>query len=214
MSGEITGAAPGRLVRVDQVTRLDRYQLMTSLVVPRPIGWVSTRSAAGIRNLAPFSYFAALAATPFLVGVSIGARRGLAKDTLTNIRETRALCVNVVTEKHLAAMNESSGDHGPEVDEFAVAGVTAAEGELVAAPYVADCPAVFECRLEREVDLGDTGSVLVIAEVAGVRLGPGLVFEPGTHLVDPNSLRPVGRLGGERYTLLGDMPTLARPVIG
>src|SRR3954447_5712904 len=80
-----------------------RYQLLTSLVVPRPIAWVSSRSAAGQPNLAPFSYFAALSATPLLVGVSIGHRRGVPKDTLRNVRESGAFCVNLATEARLSA---------------------------------------------------------------------------------------------------------------
>nr|MDQ3309251.1 flavin reductase [Gemmatimonadota bacterium] len=79
----------------------ERYQLLTSLVVPRPIAWVSTRSEAGAPNLAPFSYFAALSSSPFLVGISIGTREGEPKDSLRNIRTTGAFCVNVVTEAQL-----------------------------------------------------------------------------------------------------------------
>src|SRR3954463_16618920 len=101
----------------------ERYQLLTSLVVPRPIAWVSTRSAAGEPNLAPFSYFAALSATPFLVGVSIGHRRGIPKDTLANVRESGAFCVNLATEARLSALNETSGEYPPGVDEFALAGL-------------------------------------------------------------------------------------------
>ena len=90
-----------------------RYQLLTSLVVPRPIAWLSTRSAAGAPNLAPFSYFAALSATPFLVGVSIGSRAGQPKDSLRNIGETGAFCVNLATAPQLREMNESAGEWGP-----------------------------------------------------------------------------------------------------
>jgi flavin reductase (DIM6/NTAB) family NADH-FMN oxidoreductase RutF len=203
----------GRLIRTDGITKRDRYQLLTSLVLPRPIGWVSTRSANGMPNLAPFSYFAALSATPMLIGLSIGSRRGSPKDTLSNIVETGAFCVNIVTGRHLHAMNESAGEHRPEVDEFEVAGVHAAEAELVAAPYVEDCPAVFECRLYREVDLGDSDAMLVIGEVLGVRLSGKLAIKPGTWLVDPEDLRPVARLGGNLYTMLGEVVELARPVV-
>jgi len=202
---------PPLLIRTADISRRDRYQLLTSLLVPRPIGWVSSRSADGLKNLAPFSYFAALAATPMLIGVAIASRRGAPKDTLANIRETGAFCVNVVTERHLLAMNESAGEHPPEVDEFALAGVAAAESELVDAPFVADCPAVLECRFEREVELGDSGAVLVIAEVVGVRVGPQLGFAPDSYLVNPESLRPVARLGGDLYAFLGEIPSLPRP---
>jgi flavin reductase (DIM6/NTAB) family NADH-FMN oxidoreductase RutF len=129
------------------LTPRERYQLLTSLVVPRPIAWVSTRSQAGQANLAPFSYFAALSATPFLVGVSVGSRAGAPKDTLRNVRETGAFCVNIATGPQLEQMNETSGEYGPEVDEFAHAGIALAESEVVWAPFVADCPAVLECRL-------------------------------------------------------------------
>jgi flavin reductase (DIM6/NTAB) family NADH-FMN oxidoreductase RutF len=134
-----------------------------------------------------------------LVGVSIGSRRGSPKDTLTNIRDSGAFCINVVTEDYLSAMNESAGEHPPEVDEFEVAGVHTAEARLVRAPYVSGCPAVFECRAYKEVDLGAETNVLVVGEVVGVRLSSVLSFMPGTHLVDPADLRPAprGRGGGE-----------------
>jgi flavin reductase (DIM6/NTAB) family NADH-FMN oxidoreductase RutF len=187
-----------------------RYELLTSLVVPRPIAWVSTRSAAGGANLAPFSYFAALSATPFLVGVSIGHRAGAPKDTLRNVRETGAFCVNLASERHLAALNETSGEYGPDIDEFALAGVTLAEAGAVPAPYVADAPAVLECRLFREVDLG-VANTLVIGDVAAVRLSDAVPLAPGTLFADTQTLRPVGRLWGDLYALLGDTPALARP---
>lgn len=204
-------ADPARLLRADQLESLARYQLLTSLVVPRPIGWVSSRAPSGISNLAPFSYFVALSSAPMLLGISIGSRRGSPKDTLANIRAAGAFCVNVVTEPHLAAMNESSADHPPDVDEFAVAGVHAAQAELVPAPYVAECPAVFECTLYREIELGDAANVFVIGEVLGIRVAPSLPFLPGTHMVDPARLRPVARLGGELYASLGEITRLARP---
>ncbi len=188
-----------------------RYQLLTSLVVPRPIGWVSSRSPDDVPNLAPFSYFMALSTTPMLVGVSIASRRGSPKDTLSNIRSTGEFCVNVVTEQHLHAMNESAGEHPPDVDEFEVAGVRRAPGILVSAPSVEECPAVLECRLFKEVELGDQTNVLVIGEVLGVRVAPDLPFLPGTHLVDQEALRPVARLGGDLYSFVGETPVLPRP---
>lgn len=190
----------------------ERYQLLTSLVVPRPIAWLSTRSAAGAANLAPFSYFAALSATPFLVGVSIGSRAGGPKDSLRNIRETGVFCVNLATERQLREMNETSGEWGPEVDEFVRAGVAAAEAESVAAPYVANCPAVLECRLSQEVPLTGSPNTLVVGEVLRVRLAGDVRLVDGTHFVDTESIRPAARLWGDRYALIGEMPSLPRPV--
>ena len=198
-------------IDVSALGNRERYQLLTSLVVPRPIAWVSTRSASGAPNIAPFSYFAALSATPFLIGFSVGARAGHPKDTLRNIRETQAFCVNVATQGQLHEMNDSSGEYGPEVDEFARAGLPVAEGESVAAPYVADCPAVLECRLFREVPLDPSLSTLIIGEVVRVHLAESVVLHPQSHFVEHESLRPVARLWGDHYPLLGDTVTLARP---
>jgi flavin reductase (DIM6/NTAB) family NADH-FMN oxidoreductase RutF len=189
------GGPRERLIDPAEIGNRERYQLMTSLIVPRPIGWISTRSRAGVPNLAPFSYFNAVSATPMLLGVSIGHRRTLPKDTLINIRQTGSFCVNVVTEHQLEQMNLSSGEHPPEIDEFEVAGLQMAESSVVDAPYVADCPAVFECTLSQEVELKGGNASLVIGEVVRLRLDPGLEMEDGSLRVLPASLRPVGRLG-------------------
>jgi flavin reductase (DIM6/NTAB) family NADH-FMN oxidoreductase RutF len=189
----------------------ERYQLLTSLVVPRPIAWISTRSRDGRRNLAPFSYFSAVSATPFLVSVSIGSRQGVEKDTLRHIRETGAFCVNVVGERQLREMNESSGEFGPEVDEFERAGVASAEAESVDAPFVADAPAVLECRTFRLIDLEGSPNVLVIGEALRVRLADSVPLAPGTLFADAQAIRPVARLSGDLYALLGDTPALPRP---
>ncbi|HEX5727352.1 MAG TPA: flavin reductase family protein [Longimicrobiaceae bacterium] len=188
-----------------------RYQLLTSLVVPRPIAWVSTRSPAGQANLAPFSYFAAVSATPFLVSVSIGSRGGVAKDSLRNILETGVFCVNMATEGQLAEMNETSGEYGPEVDEFARAGLEMAWAEAVDAPYVASAPAVLECRLFKEVPLEGSPNTLVIGEVLRVQLSDAIPLHPGTLFADTRALRPVGRLWGDHYALVGEIPSLPRP---
>jgi flavin reductase (DIM6/NTAB) family NADH-FMN oxidoreductase RutF len=193
------------------LTARQRYELLTSLVVPRPIAWVSTRSRSGVANLAPFSYFSALSPTPLLVGVSVGHRRGVPKDTLQNILDTGAFCVNLATEAQLALLNQTSGEYPPEVDEFSLAGIPLAEAEAVAAPYVASCPAVLECRLFKTVELGDAPNTLVIGEVVRVRLDERISTAPGTLFADTQALRPVGRLWGDHYALLGETASLPRP---
>ncbi len=191
----------------------DRYHLMTSLVGPRPIGWLSTWGPDGVANLAPFSYFAALSVAPMLVGVSIGERRDGLKDTIVNVRARGAFCVNVVTEELLEAMNESSATVAPEVDEFRLAGLGRAVSERVDAPFVAEARAVLECVVRQEVDLG-APNALVIAEVVGLRLDPELPFEDDTMIVSPEALRLVGRLGGPTYSVASDLRRVPRPEAG
>ncbi len=188
------------------------YRLLTSLVVPRPIAWVSTASAAGAPNLAPFSYFCALAAKPMLVGISIGTRReGDPKDSLRNIRDRRAFCVNVVTATTLEVMNATAAALPPGESEFSAAGVELAWTEEPRVPFVANCPAVLECRLSREVDLAPASNVLVIGEVHAVRLRTDVLAVEDPYVVDPERLEPVGRLGGTLYSLPGPVVTLKRP---
>jgi len=200
-----------RLLETRLLSAKERYQLLTSLVVPRPIGWISTYSAAAVRNLAPFSYFAALSATPMYIGVSVGHRRTGPKDTLANVRTTRAFCVNVVTERHLQAMNATSAEYPPDVDEFEAAGLIPGEADHVYAPYVAACPAVLECALLKEVELDGAPNTLLIAEVMAVRLAPELAGQIGNRVVPPELLRPVGRLGSAAFALPGVVYHLARP---
>ena len=188
----------------------ERYQLLTSLVVPRPIGWVSTRGGDGALNLAPFSFFSAISASPMLVSLSIGTRNGVAKDSLRNIRDQGTFCVNVVTEGQLEAMNRTAASLPADQDEFAFAGLPVGMADTVDAPYVANCPAVLECRLFKEVDLHGTGS-LIIGEVTAVRLDPTLNLIDGSSFVDSEALKPVGRLWGSAYTLLGEIKFLERP---
>jgi flavin reductase (DIM6/NTAB) family NADH-FMN oxidoreductase RutF len=146
-----------------------------------------------------------------LVAVSIGQRQGALKDTLRNLRSRGAFCLNVVTEPLLEAMNATSAEVGPEVDEFELAGLGRAASERVDAPYVAECPAVFECRVSQEVDLGESPYVLVIGEVVGVRLSEALPTAEGTMTVDSAALRAVGRMSGAEYMLPRETKLLPRP---
>lgn len=194
-----------------ELPALERYHLMTSLVVPRPIGWVSTLGADGVLNLAPYSYFGALSVRPLLVGVSIGHKKEGLKDTLVNLRHRGAFCVNVVSEELLEAMNESSASVPPRVDEFALAGLTPVNSDRVDAPFVGECRAVFECEVQQEVDLRGAPNTFVIAEVVGIRLDPSLEAEEGTRIVLPEDLKPVGRLGGAAYSVVDDVRRVLRP---
>lgn len=147
-----------------------------AIVGPRPIGWISSRSASGILNLAPYSFFNAFNYIPPIVGfASIGA-----KDSLRNIEETREFCWNLVTMPLAERMNATCAAVAPEVDEFALAGLTPQASRLIAAPRVAESPVSFECRLTQVVQLQGADEVkvptwLVLGEVVGVHIDTALL---------------------------------------
>src|SRR5262249_19949970 len=132
------------------------YQFMISVIVPRPIAFISTLDGSGRRNAAPFSFFCGLTSRPPLLGVSIQLREGRPKDTLRNIRETGEFVVNVVDEPLAERMVQTSGEWDAEVDEIALAGLTTEASERVKPGRIAESPIHLECRLFREFELGGT----------------------------------------------------------
>ena len=147
-----------------------------AIVGPRPIGWVSTRSADGVNNLAPYSFFNAFNYTPPIVGFSsIGY-----KDSVRNIEATGEFVWNLVTRPLAEAMNQTCAAVGPEVDEFALAGLTPLASRLVKPPRVAESPVTFECRLTQLIRLTTAlgepvDSWLVLGEVVGVHIDQRLL---------------------------------------
>lgn len=188
------------------------YRLMTSVVVPRPIAWVSTRCRDGVLNLAPFSYFNAITSRPPLLSISVGRRGGERKDTCRNASLTGELVVNVVTRPNLEAMVQTSGDYGPEVSEFEQAGLTAEPSVMVAPPRVAEAPVQMECRTREIFEVSPGIADLVIAEVLLFHVADDLPIGDDL-VVPPAALDPVGRLGGSDYTFLGELATIPRPKV-
>ena len=187
------------------------YKLLISSVVPRPIAWVSSVDADGVRNLAPFSYFMAITDDPPTIAFASsfrGAGRDGKKDTLRNVEATREFVVNVVDDALAAQMNVTSGDYPPEVDEFEVAGLAVAAATRVAPPRVADAPIAMECRLDRIVPVGRAN--LVLGRIVHLHVRDGL-YDPTTGRVDMHRLRPVGRLAGNLYTHVHDIFEMKRP---
>jgi flavin reductase (DIM6/NTAB) family NADH-FMN oxidoreductase RutF len=178
------------------------YLLLTGLVVPRPIAWVSTVAPDGVRNLAPHSYFNLVSHDPPHVAFSCTGVR----DTLTNIRAGGEFVVNVVTAGLVDRMNLTSADFPPEEDEFAWSGLTAVPAARVRPPRVAQARAHRECRLAQEVARGR--ATLVSGEVVHVHVDAS-VWRDGR--VDPALLDPVCRLAGDEYATLGEVFALPRP---
>jgi flavin reductase (DIM6/NTAB) family NADH-FMN oxidoreductase RutF len=178
--------------------------LLTAVVVPRPIAWVSSLAADGGRNLAPHSYFNVISSAPPIVHFTSTGE----KDTLRNVRATGEFVVNVVSRPLLEAMNRTAADLPPGEDEFSWSGLEAAPSTRVAPPRVARSPVALECRLRAVLAMGNGN--MVFGDVVHVHVDDA-VWHDGR--VDPGILEPVGRLGGAGYTAVAPdtLLRLARP---
>ena len=207
-------------VRPQELAPREMYRLLVTSVVPRPIAWVSTTDRQGIDNLAPFSFFNALCATPPLLGFCPGVRsrelqeaRGTSiKDTLRNVRETGEFVVNLVPFSVAEQMNLTAGEYDASVDEFQVAGLTKRQSQLIGPPQVAESPISFECKIYQILDFGTetAGGSLVIGEIVSVHLAEE-VLRSGR--IDGHLLDMVGRLGGMQYTRTRERFEMERPVL-
>ncbi|CAG9179815.1 MULTISPECIES: flavin reductase family protein [Cupriavidus] len=181
------------------------YRLMSGVVVPRPIAWITTVSDDGVVNLAPFSCFTFVSNKPPLIGVNIGRKAGVRKDTGANIHASGEYVINIGDATQLEAIHLSSVEHPPEVSETDVLGLATAPSRIIRTPRLADVPVSMECRLERIIEFGDTGAEFVVGEVLVFHLRDGL-YRDGK--VDTRELNPVCRIGGPNYASLGDIVTL------
>ena len=178
------------------------YQLLTALVIPRPIGWISTISAGGVRNVAPYSYFNLMGSDPAYVAFGSSG----VKDSLANLREVPQFVANIVTMHVLEQMNFTSADFPREEDEFAWAGLTPAPSAKVRPPRVAEAKAHLECELVQVVTDGSTN--IVLGRIVHAHVDQS-VWKDGR--VDPKLLDPVCRLSGSAYATLGEVINVARP---
>ncbi|NKB60221.1 MAG: flavin reductase family protein [Alphaproteobacteria bacterium] len=176
-----------------------------SLVVPRPIGWISSVDGAGNVNLAPYSFFNAVAYNPPTVMFSAGhgqVEDDSKKDSLRNIVETGEFVHNVTTWDTREAMNESSATTAKDVDEMAMAGLTPIPSTLVKPPRVKEAPIHFECKLLQTVDLPNTSGgntyTVVFGEVIGIHIEDEFILPSGQ--IDIAKLHPIGRMGYQDYT--------------
>lgn len=182
-----------------------------AVVTPRPIGWVSSRGADGVANLAPYSFFNAVAyAPPQVMFASTSAKPdvGDTKDSVANIRETGAFCVNVVAFAARDVMNASSAALARGIDEFEAAGAARAPCQAIACDRVADAPAALECRLTQVVQLPGEANHVVFGEVVGVHLRDDCLVEGR---FDITRFQPLARCGYRDYAVVRDVFALNRP---
>ena len=182
-----------------------------AIVSPRPIGWISTQSADGIANLAPYSFFNALCDTPPMVmfastGQKTDQPKG--KDSLANILATEEFAVNIVSYTLKDQMNASAAPFPADIDEFEAAGLTKAAGKAISAPHVAEAPAVLECKLYKIIDLPGASNNMVIGEVIGVHMKDDFIVNGQ---FDVTRYQPLSRLGYMDYAAVENVFSLKKP---
>lgn len=179
-----------------------------AVMVPRPIGWISTLSRDGIANLAPYSYFNAFSAGPTYVAFGSDGR----KDTLRNVEETGEFAFNLATFDLREAMNATSARVPPHVDEFALAGLTKAQCQFIKTPRVGESPVCFECKHFQTVPLpSDDGHVqdwMVIGRVIGIHIDDRFIEEGR---VNTAAMQPLARLGYSEYATVDSTWRMRRP---
>ncbi|WP_240937947.1 flavin reductase family protein [Nocardioides sp. JQ2195] len=179
------------------------YRLLTALVVPRPIAWVSSLGADGVANLAPHSFFTVASNRPPVVQfTSVGA-----KDTLRNVRATGEFVVNLASEPQMDAVNQSSAPYGADVDEAAALGIAMEPSDRVAPPRVAGAPAAIECVLHSTVEVGSC--TLVLGRVVSFSISEDALVDGVPTMA---ALRPLSRLGGSEWGLPPEVVSLERPL--
>ena len=191
----------------------DIYKLMVGSIVPRPIALVSTVDQAGVRNLAPFSYFTACSSNPPVV-VFCPLMRPTpprAKDTLRNILATKEFVVNIVSEDFAGRMNATAAQVAPEVDEFELSGLTPIASELIKPARVAESAVHMECRLLQVVQMSDQpgGGTLVLGQVLRFHVRQDMIEN---FRIDPDKLHAIGRMAGSTYVRTTDRFDLERPL--
>ena len=187
----------------ENLSQRERYKVMTSFVLPRPIAWVTTIGPTGVVNAAPFSFFNAFCESPPLCMFAANNRPdGRAKDTLVNIRATGEFVVNIADEPLARAMHESSGDFPPEIGEPGYLGLKLAPSSRVAVPRLADTPWAMECKTWKIIDVN--GDRILV-------MGEGINFYIRDELWDRDAMRvhmdryhPIGRMFADRYCRTDD----------
>lgn len=187
---------------------LDRYRLLIGSVVPRPIAWITTIDAAGRANLAPFSFFTGVTASPPTLAVAI-AHREPEKDTLANLRLNGEAVVHLVPPALLEACHQSGAAYAHAVSEIAELGLATLPGEAVRPPRLAAAQVALECRLAQIIPVGEPATALCLLTVLRAHVDPAVAGADG--LPDPHRLVAAARLGGRAYLAADAWPVRDLP---
>ena len=184
------------------------YRLITGVVVPRPIAWVTTLSNSGVVNLAPFSAFTFVSPKPPMLAISVGRKGGIYKDTAQNILNNEEYVIHIADSSLMKAVHESSTEHPSDVSEVDELGLATLPGERIKVPRLAAAPVAMECRFRQCLEFGETRSRLIVGEVLVFHIRDGLL-QNGK--IETKALDPIARIAGPRYARLGEIITL-KPV--
>ncbi|MBS7786843.1 flavin reductase family protein [Flavobacterium sp. CYK-55] len=187
------------------------YKLLTGLIIPRPIGWISSVDANGVVNLAPFSYFNAVGDDPPHVMFSTSRSNHIIKDTLHNVLQTKQFVVNMVTEELAEAMNLTAHPISADESEFDYAHLTPIASVKVAPPRVLESPVSMECELVHHYTLEGSqngGSTIIIGRIVQFHIAEELLMDG--YKINLEHYQPVARLAGSNYAKLGEIFTIKR----
>lgn len=192
-------------IRPEELEAEESYKLLTGMVVPRPIAWITTLSASGSVNLAPFSAFTFVSPKPPMLAVSIGHKAGVYKDTAQNILRTEDYVIHIADQPLIEAVHGSAVEYPPDVSEAEVLGLEMVPSVKVAPPRIKAAPLALECRLRHVMEFGETRSRLLVGEVVLIHLRDGLA---NGGKIDTRALNPICRIAGPNYATLGEIVTL------
>ncbi|QFT61032.1 Flavoredoxin (plasmid) [Sulfitobacter sp. THAF37] len=181
------------------------YRLLTGIVVPRPIAWVSSLNDAGGVNLAPFSTFTFVSPKPPMLGFSVGRKGAEYKDTARNILAREAYVVHIADRRLLDPLHHSAEEVDADISEADMLGLETAPSDLIDVPRIAAAPVAMECRLRQVLEFGETRSRFIVGEILRIHLRDGLMKDGK---IDTAELDPICRLGGPNYATLGEVTTL------
>jgi flavin reductase (DIM6/NTAB) family NADH-FMN oxidoreductase RutF len=195
----------------EETDQRDIYKLLTGIVIPRPIGWISSLSADGIPNLAPFSFFNAVGDDPPHVMFSASAHGKANKDTLTNVLTTKEFVVNMVTEELAERMNMTAHPVPSHESEFEFAGVTPIASLKVKPSRVKESPITMECELVHHYTLENNkhgGSTIIIGRVLMFHIEDSIMLDDMK--INLDNYQPIARLAGAHYSRLGELFSIKR----
>jgi flavin reductase (DIM6/NTAB) family NADH-FMN oxidoreductase RutF len=181
------------------------YRLITGIVVPRPIAWVTSLSGTGVVNLAPFSAFTFVAPKPPMLAISVGRKGRIYKDTAHNILLNEEYVVHVADMALMTMVHESSTEYPPDVSEVEQLKLETLPSERIAVPRLRAAPIAMECRFRQCLEFGETRSRLIVGEVLVFHIREGLL---NNGKIETEALDPIARIGGPRYARLGEVVTL------